>query len=141
MLHHIVRYILGICFVLSGALKAVAPHAFAEEVQLYGDAYVGEWLHGYAMEAGVAVSAIEITLGAMTLLRRCALYTAISLCTLLLFFVYLTGINLFFPSVLGSIESCGCFGELLHFTPVSSFVKSVTLMALSVINMVYAIKK
>ena len=52
------------------------------------------------------------------------------------FFVYLTGINLFFPSIIGSIESCGCFGELIHFTPIESFVKSVVLWLLSLVLMI-----
>jgi hypothetical protein len=40
--------------------------------------------------------------------------------------------NLFCPSLMGSIESCGCFGELIHFSPLSSFVKSVALWVMSI---------
>lgn len=48
-------------------------------------------------------------------------------------FVWLTGVNLFFPTIFGSVESCGCFGELVHFTPVGSFVKSMVLWMLALV--------
>ena len=59
---------------------------------------------------------------------------------MLLFFVYLTGVNLFFPTIIGSIETCGCFGELVHFTPVSSFVKSVVLLVMAAVNVSLIVK-
>ena len=57
---------------------------------------------------------------------------------MLTFFVWLTGVNLFFPTMFGSVESCGCFGELIHFTPVGSFVKSVVLWVFALVLFVMA---
>lgn len=34
---------------------------------------------------------------------------------------------------MGSIESCGCFGELIHFTPLTSFIKSVVLLMMAIL--------
>ena len=33
---------------------------------------------------------------------------------------------------MGSIESCGCFGELIHFSPLASFAKSVVLWMMAI---------
>lgn len=126
------RYVLAICFMLSGVLKLFSLHAFGQEVQLYADAYVGMWPHDYAWCIAVAVCVFELVLGIFALSRRWALLTAVAFFVVVGFFVYLTGMNLFFPTMMGSIESCGCFGELIHFTPVSSFVKSLVLWGLAI---------
>ena len=47
------------------------------------------------------------------------------------FFTYITYIN--YTDLYGGIESCGCFGELIHFTPASSFYKNIALFILSLI--------
>lgn len=134
-INNIIRLLLAVCFILSGTLKAVAIRAFEQEVQMYGDAYVGKWLHGFSFEIAVAVCAVEIAVGVAALWRRLALPTGIAFCGMLLFFVYLTATNLFFPTIMGSIETCGCFGELIHFTPVSSFVKSAVLLMMASANL------
>lgn len=139
-MHNIIRYILAVCFIISGILKAVSIKAFEQEVQLYGDAYIGEWLHNYSFWVASMVCAAEISVGIAALWRRFALYTGVAFCTMLIFFVYLTGTNLFFPTIMGSIETCGCFGELIHFTPVSAFVKSAVLMCMAVLNLHAVIK-
>ena len=61
--------------------------------------------------------------------------SAFAFVAILSFFVFLTGVNLFFPTVIGSIEACGCFGELIHFTPLSSFIKSVILLVIAIANL------
>ncbi|MBR3093353.1 MAG: DUF1573 domain-containing protein [Bacteroidaceae bacterium] len=48
--------------------------------------------------------------------------------------------NLFFPPIDGQIESCGCFGEIIKFTPLTSFAKSVILLSISVIHLLYELK-
>lgn len=130
----IIRYFLSFCFMLSGVLKAISIRAFEQEVQMYGEAYMGEWIHNYAIVVAVAVCMIEIVLSALVLLRRMRMIAFIAFCAMLSFFVYLTGMNYFFPSILGSIESCGCFGELIHFSPLASFVKSLLLWVVSILG-------
>lgn len=137
---NIIRCLLAACFILSGVIKAVAIRAFEQEVQLYGDAYIGGWVHRFSFEIAVLVCAAEIVIGIAALWRRFALCTGVAFCVMLLFFVYLTGVNLFFPTIIGSIETCGCFGELVHFTPVSSFVKSVVLLVMAAVNVCLIVK-
>ncbi len=95
---------------------------------------MGEWIHNYAIVVAVAVCMIEIVLSALVLLRRMRMIAFIAFCAMLSFFVYLTGMNYFFPSIMGSIESCGCFGELIHFSPLASFVKSLLLWVVSILG-------
>lgn len=130
-----IRYILAACFLLSGLLKIFSLRAFEQEVQLYGDAYIGEWVRDISLEIALLVCVAEIIAGLIAILRIFPILSAFAFVAMLSFFVYLTGVNLFFPTVLGSIESCGCFGELIHFTPLSSFVKSVVLLATAIANL------
>lgn len=139
-INNIIRYVLAGCFILSGSLKAAGLRAFEQEVQLYGDAYVGGWVHDRAYVIAIAVCAAEIAVGVAALWRRLALVTGMAFLAMLIFFVYLTGTNLFFPTMMGSIETCGCFGELVHFTPVSSFVKSAVLAVLAAVNLYFILK-
>lgn len=132
-MRNVIKYILAACFLLSGLLKIFSLRAFEQEVQLYGDAYIGDWVRDFSFEIAVLVCALEIIAAVIALLRKLSMLTGIVFVVLLSFFVYLTGTNLFFPSITGSIETCGCFGEFIHFTPLSSFIKSVTLLTMAII--------
>lgn len=77
-INNIIRYVLAGCFILSGSLKAAGLRAFEQEVQLYGDAYVGGWVHDYAYGIAIAVCAVEIAVGVAALWRRFALVTGMA---------------------------------------------------------------
>lgn len=132
MVVKIIRLFLALCFLLSSVTKAVNIPAFAMEVRMYSDAYLWEWLRDYSTPIAVTICAAELVVGIGALVRRTARYALWGMIAMLVFFVWLTGVNLFFPTVMGSIESCGCFGELIHFSPTGSFVKSLVLFALAV---------
>lgn len=129
--NNVIRIFLALSFLFSSVTKAVNIPAFAMEVRMYSDAYLWEWLRDYATVIAVMVCAAEFMVGVGALIRRTARYALWVMTVMLAFFVWLTGVNLFFPSVMGSIESCGCFGELIHFTPLTSFLKSIVLFILS----------
>ncbi|MDD6015271.1 MAG: hypothetical protein PUC18_03125 [Prevotellaceae bacterium] len=119
--------IAGSILILSSLLKSVNIHSFAMETGDYIDLYMPSWLHGFKYPCAMLVCQIELMLGLLGLRTK---YRTVVLCGMLVmltFFVWLTAVNAFFPTILGSIESCGCFGELIHFTPMASFVKSVVL--------------
>lgn len=137
----IIRYMLAACFLLSGLLKIFSLRAFEQEVQLYGDAYIGEWVRDISLEIALLVCVAEIIAGLIAILRIFPILSAFAFVAMLSFFVYLTGVNMFFPTVIGSIESCGCFGELIHFTPLSSFIKSVILLLIAIANLYIVYQK
>lgn len=124
---------LGIVFIASSLLKAVSIRTFAMETGEYIDLYMPQWLHGWNMPCAIGVCAAELLVGLLAFWRKQVRWMSVLSLVMLTFFVWLTGVNLFFPTVFGSVESCGCFGELVHFTPVGSFVKSVVLWLLALV--------
>lgn len=85
------------------------------------------------MVGAVGVCVIEMLLALLAIWCEYRRVASVGFCLMLTFFVYLTGVNLFSPTIMGSIESCGCFGELIHFSPLASFIKSVVLWLLSLV--------
>lgn len=128
------RIMLGVCFILSGVMKAVNVYSFAQEIRLYIEAYMDSYFVQWTVEIAVAICAIETITGLLALRKKYSPIVSIVFLGMMSFFVWLTGINLFYPSLMGSIESCGCFGELIHFSPLASFVKSVVLWGMAVMN-------
>ena len=127
------RIVLGMVFVASSLLKVVSIRTFAMETGEYIDLYMPQWMHGWNMPCAIGVCAAELLVGLLAFWRKQVRWMSSLSLVMLTFFVWLTGVNLFFPTVFGSVESCGCFGELVHFTPVSSFVKSVVLWLLALV--------
>ena len=128
------RITLGVCFILSGVMKAVNVYSFAQEVRLYIEAYMDSFCVQWSVEIAMVVCAIETVTGLLALRKKYERIVAVIFLGLMSFFVWLTGINLFCPSLMGSIESCGCFGELIHFSPLASFVKSIVLWGMAIMN-------
>lgn len=136
----VLRIMLGVCFILSGIMKAVNVYSFAQEIRLYAEAYMDSFCVKWTVEIAVVICAIETITGLLALRKKYASIVSIVFLGMMSFFVWLTGINLFCPSLMGSIESCGCFGELIHFSPLASFVKSVVLWGMSVGCLVLAVR-
>lgn len=132
------RMVLGIVFLASSLLKIISIRTFAMEAGEYIDLYMPQWLHGWDMPCAIGVCASELLVGMLAFRKGMLRWMSILSLVLLTFFVWLTGVNLFFPTMFGSVESCGCFGELVHFTPVGSFVKSMVLWVLALVLFVMA---
>ena len=126
------RITLGVCFILSGIMKAVNVYSFAQEIRLYIEAYMDSCFVQWTVEIAVVICAIETVTGLLALKREYVAVVSVVFLVIMSFFVWLTSINLFYPSLMGSIESCGCFGELIHFSPLASFVKSVVLWGMAI---------
>lgn len=114
-------------FMISSLSKAVNMHSFISETRLYTEAYMPVTFSPFYKEAAIVVCSCELLIALLLLHSRYAVAAAWMAFGTLTFFVYLTGVNLFMPTMFGSIESCGCFGELIHFSPLASFIKSLTL--------------
>lgn len=126
------RITLGVCFIFSSVMKAVNVYSFAQEIRLYMEAYMDSFFVKWTVEIAVLICAIETITGLLAFRKKYEFIVAVIFLGMLSFFVWLTGLNLFYPSLMGSIESCGCFGELIHFSPLAAFVKSVVLWVMSV---------
>lgn len=127
----VLRITLGVCFILSGVMKAVNVYSFAQEIRLYIEACMDSFCLQWTVEIAVVICTIETVTGLLALRKKYESIVAVVFLGMMSFFVWLTGINLFYPSLMGSIESYGCFGELIHFSPLVSFIKSVMLLLMS----------
>lgn len=119
---NIIRWFIGAVFILSSLSKCWALQGFREEVSFYLDVYFGNILREYAMAICIILCAVEFVIGILAFFQKTKNVAMASAVALLSFFVYLTGENFLNPSIFGSYESCGCFGELIHFTPLTSFM-------------------
>lgn len=119
--------LLGAVFILSAVTKAVSLNLFGDEIMLYLEIYFNGWLSNYHNNVAGLVCLVELFIGIFCFLPKYSNYACLTAFAVLSFFVYLTGDNYFNPSLIGRIESCGCFGELIHFTPLESFIKSCVL--------------
>lgn len=135
------RIMLGVCFILSGVMKAVNVYSFAQEIRLYIEAYMDFNFVQWSVEIAVVVCTIEAVAGLLALRRRYEPIVVVVFLGMMSFFVWLTGINLFYPSLMGSIESCGCFGELIHFSPLASFIKSIVIWVITSVLFLLCLRK
>lgn len=133
----IMAYCLGGVFILSSVTKAIALPVFADELELYLDIYFGGWLMEYSLFLAGMVCLAELLIGIAYMIPALRCHANVVAFLTLTFFVYLTGDNYFNPSVIGQIESCGCFGELIHFTPFGAFVKSSVLWIVSLAYVIF----
>lgn len=131
---------LGGVFILSAVTKAVSLPVFADEMRLYLDIYFGGWLRDSSLFLAGMVCLAELLIGIAYLIPALRRYANMAAILALTFFVWLTADNYFNPSILGQIESCGCFGELIHFTPLASFIKSFALWCMAATNLFYEIR-
>nr|WP_314803542.1 BT_3928 family protein [uncultured Capnocytophaga sp.] len=124
----IIRFLVGIVFIISGFVKLVDPMGFSFKLEEYFHYTVLdlEWFIPYAYPIAVFVVTFELILGVMLLLGYLRDFTLISLLGLTIFFGFLT----FYTAYFNKVTDCGCFGDALKFTPWGSFTKDMILLLL-----------
>lgn len=116
---------------ISSLSKSVNMQSFISETRLYIEAYMPAVFHHCYKLTAIAVCSCELLIALLLLHPKHTVGASWMAFSMLAFFVYLTGVNLFMPTLFSSIESCGCFGELIHFSPMASFIKSMMLWGIS----------
>lgn len=125
---------LGCIFVLSSIFKLIGLRTFAITVNDFCGFLGYELLYGHGMLLAVMICTAELGLGLAALIPSLRNYVIWLYPLVLSYFTYITGVNLL--SMYGQIESCGCFGEVIHLTPSASFYKNVVLLSASLIGCV-----
>lgn len=120
---------LAATFIASGILKGIAMKGFAITVREFLDLLGLETLQTYSFPIAITICLFETAIGFIAFFRKfrsalCLIYPIV-----ILFFTIITYINL--TDLYGGIESCGCFGELIHLNPTETFVKNIILLLLS----------
>lgn len=125
------RYFFGVLFLFTGISKSFHVTEFASEVSQYASLYISHAVALWSDGIALLVCATEIALGLLLFVGRLAKITSIITFAIMSFFLYLTGVNYLYPSVIGRVETCGCFGEIIHLSAGGSFLKNIALWLMS----------
>ncbi len=139
----VIRIIVGWLFVLSGLLKANDPLGLGYKMQEFFDVWhnslstssffakdalmsMFHYLNGYALALAVIMITLEILAGVALLIGWRKKFVLSLLLILILFFTFLTA----YAYGSGKFKNCGCFGDCLPISPLTSLVKDIILLAM-----------
>lgn len=126
-------------FVASSLMKAVNVYSFAQTINSFCGLLGLDDLYGCGVLLAIFICTIECLLPLLSISNR---YRGIAVwCYPVMtgYFTYITFIN--YTDFYGGIESCGCFGELIHLSPAASFYKNVVLLLLSIVLLALYIRE
>lgn len=121
--------VLSMTFIVSGILKGVAVKGFIITVREFLDLLGLETLQPYSAIFAIAICVCETAIGMLALIKRLRPILILIYTVFLAFFTIITYINL--TDMYGGLESCGCFGEIIHLNPMETFVKNLFLLGIS----------
>lgn len=123
---HLPTLFMGLTFLCSALFKAIGLRTFGITVEEFC-AFLGlHAFYGKGLWLAVAICTGELLLGISAFLPRLRHYTVWLFLTAMAFFTGITGMNLASPY--GQIESCGCFGEVIHLSAKATFCKNIILL-------------
>ncbi len=126
-----INVFIGLTFFLSGTLKAVNVYSFAQTINSFCGLLGLSGIYGCGTFLAIVICTIEYLLPLLSLSDRYKDVVIWTYPVVLGYFAYITFIN--YTDPYGGIESCGCFGEVVHFSPAASFYKNVILLGLSLL--------
>lgn len=139
----ITQVIVALLFIVSGLVKANDPLGLAykmeEFFQLWTDALKSShffaksplislinFLDQHTLLLAVTMITLEVATGVALLVGWAKRFILYLLLLLIVFFAFLTG----YAYLSGKFTNCGCFGDCLPITPLTSFVKDIILLVL-----------
>lgn len=126
ILINLVRVVVGLLFIFSGLVKAIDPLGLSYKMQEFFELWGVMQFNQHTLWLSVVMIAFEIIAGAALLLGWQMKLFSWLLLLLILFFTFLTG----YAYLSGKFKNCGCFGDCIPITPLTSFLKDVVLTAL-----------
>lgn len=123
-------FLVGTIFLLSSDLKAVNIYSFAQTINSYCGLLGLNSFYGYGVLLAILICAVECLLPLLSFKQKYRDIATWCYPIILSYFTYITFVN--YTDLYGGIESCGCFGELVHLSPASSFYKNIILLGLSI---------
>lgn len=131
VLSRILAVLFGCIFILSGLAKVLSAVSFSAIVLQYLEMLGLGFLFGAESVFAVTVCSFEIILGFCCFVRRWNPVISWVCLLVIVAFTLITYIN--YTNPFGSIESCGCLGEIIHFSPAGSFFKNLCLLVLALL--------
>lgn len=137
------RFFVAILFILSGLVKANDPLGLAYKMMEFFDVWrdslsqhpfffssalisLFSFLNAHALALSIFMIAFEIIAGVALLLGWQMRLVSWLLLLLIIFFTFLTA----YAYYSGKFKNCGCFGDCLPITPLTSFLKDILLTIL-----------
>ncbi len=120
------RVLVGALFIFSGWIKANDPLGFSYKLDEYFNVFGTPWMTAVSLPMAIGICVFEIALGFALLLGARIRFTAWSLLLMIVFFTFLT----FWSWKFDVVKDCGCFGDFMHLTPFTSFMKDIVLLVL-----------
>ena len=127
------RYLVGLLFIFSGAIKINDPVGTQIKLQEYFEVFssdftpIFEIFIPYALVLSVFLCTLEVVIGVALLINYQIKITSKITLGLILFFTFLT----FYSAYFNKVTDCGCFGDAIKLTPWESFYKDIILLVLS----------
>ncbi len=126
-----VRIIVGVLFIFSGLIKANDPMGLSYKMLEFFEVWGFSFLNDYTLAFAVIMNTFEIVAGVAILIGWRIRMVSWLLLLLIIFFTFLTG----YAMLSGKIKTCGCFGDCVPLTPLTSFTKDLILLVLILIIM------
>ena len=134
----IVQIFVGLLFIVSGLVKANDPLGLSYKMQEFFELWSEglaqgnfvrsslDFFHKSALSLSIIMITLEIMAGIALLIGWKKKLILWLLLTLIIFFTFLTG----YAYLSGKFTNCGCFGDCLPITPLTSFLKDIVLLVL-----------
>lgn len=137
----LLQVLVGVLFIVSGLVKANDPLGLSYKMQEFFELWTSslsqshfflkgilvpffDYLHVHSLFLAVAMIALEIVAGIALLIGWKRNFITTLLLVLIIFFSFLTG----YAYLSGKFTNCGCFGDCLPITPLTSFLKDILLL-------------
>lgn len=134
----IIWFVLGTVFLYSGLSKAINIFSFSQTIRSFSELLGFSMFYKYGVILAILICTVECLMPLLSLRMKYRSYIVWCYPIILSYFTGITYINL--TDLYGGIESCGCFGELIHLSPAASFYKSAGLLVLSLLLLFFHIK-
>lgn len=125
----LLRWIIGLLFIFSGLIKANDPLGLSYKMQEFFEVWGLTGFHEITLPLSVIMNVFEVAAGVAVIIGwRMRLFSWLLL-LMIVFFTFLTG----YAHLSGKIKTCGCFGDCIPLTSLTSFIKDLVLLLLILI--------
>jgi uncharacterized membrane protein YphA (DoxX/SURF4 family) len=122
----VIRWVVGLLFIFSGLIKANDPSGLSYKMQEFFEVWGLQSLNDYTLAFSLIMNVFEVVAGVAVIIGWNMRLFSWLLLLLIVFFCFLTG----YAYLSGNIKTCGCFGDCIPLTPLTSFIKDVVLLIL-----------
>ncbi len=114
----------GTFFIFSAVVKLVDPVGFSIKLTDYFNVFRMPFLKPLSQFLSFFILVLELVVGVALLVNAKKKLTYFFLLGMIIFFTILTGVS----HIFGVVQDCGCFGDFLKISPLTSFIKDLILL-------------